>query len=198
MNKIVTRRSTATLLVILLAPFAATGQGNTIVFDNVGGWSVRTDPQREYRCFIEADYDNGSSVRAGFNTDNGRFYISIADYRWDWVEIGAPYTVSLQFDNEPAQNFDATGVVLETQYIQSGLQLDVPPEAEKGLVANFMYLSEMQLSYEDDGKSEGIETIDDIELTLGLFGTQRAIESLEGCQIRMAQTAQSTEFSALQ
>ncbi|MGD8808491.1 MAG: hypothetical protein PVG24_02740 [Gammaproteobacteria bacterium] len=186
-NKIIAARVTLALVAAALAPVAATAQGNTIVFDNVGGWTVRTDPAREYRCFIEADYDNGSSVRAGFNTDSGRFYITVADYRWDWVELGAPYVVSLQFDDEPALEFDATGVVLETDYIQPGLELVLPQELEDGIVAQFMYLTEMQLRHADGA-----------ELTLGLFGTQRAVESLEGCQIKMAQTAQSTEFSALQ
>jgi len=177
-----------TSLAIAVAPTAALAQGNTIVFDNVGGWTVRTDPAHEYRCFIEADYDNGSSVRAGFNTDSGNFYITVADYRWEWIELGVPYVVSLQFDEEPAQNFDATGVVLETQYVQPGLRIELPQEFEDSVVARFMHLAEMHLAHEEEGA----------ELTLGLFGTQRAVESLDGCQIRMAQTAESTEFSALQ
>lgn len=180
-------RVTMALLAAALAPVAASAQGNTIVFDNVGGWTVRTDPAREYRCFIEADYDNGSSMRAGFNSESGQFYITVADYRWDWIELGVPYVVSLQFDDEPAQEFEATGVVLETDYIQPGFELVLPQELEDSVVAQFMYLTEMQLRHGED-----------TELTLGLFGTQRAVESLEGCQIKMAQTAQSTEFSALQ
>lgn len=185
-KKILASRAAIALLAASLAPLTTVAQNNTIVFDSVGGWAVRTDPAREYRCFIEADYDNGSSVRAGFNSDDGHFYITVADYRWEWIELGVPYVVSLRFDDGPAQNFDAMGVVLETQYAQPGLQIDLPQELEESVVSQFMYLTEMHLTSEADAG-----------LTLGLFGTQRAVESLEGCQIAMARTAQSTELSAL-
>lgn len=164
---------------------AASAQKNTVVYDGIGGWTIRTDLDSDYHCFMEADYDNGSSVRAGFNSEAGEFYISIADYNWDWVEVGANYTVSLQFDDQPADSFSATGVVLETEYVQSGVRLHLPKETQDRLVSQFMNRGEMRLVYQDDDS-----------LTLGLHGTRRATLALEDCQTVMASTASSDELSA--
>ena len=186
MNANAARRTLITVIAAALAPVAAAGAENTLVFDNVGGWAVKTDLNREYRCFVEADYDNGSAVRAGFNSDDGRFYISVSDFNWDWVEVGVDYAVALAFDEEPAQELAATGIVLETQFVQSGVLLHVPAELADHVVSQFMYRNEMHLSYGEEAS-----------LTLGLVGTQRATEALETCQTTMARSAESTELSQL-
>ena len=181
---------------MLVAGFAAMAAGtipsvaqvseHTLIFANVGGWAVKADLNREYRCFVEADYDNGSAVRAGFNSDDGRFYLSIGDHSWSWVEVGQEYEVTLAFDEQPPQSFPATGVELETEYVQPGVRLSIPADQAQSVLSEFMYRNEMHLTHGDE-----------VTVTLGLYGTQRASESLQDCQATLAQSDTSTELSQL-
>ena len=186
MNKNVARRALTAIIATAMIPCGAIAAENTIVFDTIGGWVIKTDLDRDYRCYLEADYDNGAAVRAGFNSDDGRFYISVGQYEWDWAESGNEYTVELGFDDDPARELSATGIVLETEYVQSGVRLQVPAEQEQDVIAAFMYRSLMHLSWSEEHS-----------LTLGLYGTQRATEALETCQASMARAAGSSELSAV-
>jgi hypothetical protein len=168
---------------------AVSAEGNTYVYEDVGGWTIRTDVDRDYRCFAEAEYTNGSVVRAGFNSDDGNFYLSVGDYRWNWVETGTSYDINLAFDDGAQDAFKATGVTLDADYAYPGIRVDIPAEMQEKFVEQFMHGYEMHVMRDGD------ET-----LTLALVGSLRATRTLDDCQIAMVNavdaTATSTENSS--
>jgi hypothetical protein len=174
MNPRIACRASLPILLAFAAPSMLLGAENTIVFDVADGWTIRSDLNRGYRCFAEADYDNGSAVRAGFNSEDGSFYLSVADYGWNWIETGTAYTIALAFDDDPSVPLSATGIMLQTDYVQPGLRLDIPADTQEQLYAHFMNRAEMHVAHEDH-----------VSLTLGLVGTRRAMLLLEECQAAM-------------
>lgn len=165
--------------IMAVLPPGASAADNTYVYDDVSGWTIRTDVDRDYRCFAEAEYINGSVVRAGFNSDDGSFYMSVGDYSWDWVEEGVSYEIGIGFDDGSEEVFAATGTFVEADYTYPSVRVDVPDGQEQQFIRQFMDRREMHIAHGDD------------TLTLGLNGTRRATRTLDDCQLEMVSAAES-------
>jgi hypothetical protein len=169
--------SLGTILLAALAasaPFAASAQENTYLYETVSAWSIRSDADRGYRCYAEAEYFNGAVIRAGFNSEDGSFYMTVGEYSWDWIENGAAYDVEVGFDDGTKGQFRAIGTVVEGDYTYHSLRVQVPDAQEPQFIKQFMDRREMSIA-------RGDETL----LTLGLGGTRRATRTLGECQIAM-------------
>ena len=101
-------RSLVCLLGFAASPAIVLAEGATLIYGNVSGWTVHTDPNQSYRCFAEALYQEGSSMRIGFN-ENSDLYLSITDPSWVGTVAGREYVLELQFDEEDSQSYRARG-----------------------------------------------------------------------------------------
>ena len=103
--------ATAATAALCLLPVAAQAQ-QLEYWDEVGGWDVLVNPSLGYGCLIQAEYDNGTLVRIGFDLNEGAGYVTAYNYEWGDITEGAQYDVYLELDG---QGYDAmaTGIYLE-------------------------------------------------------------------------------------
>ena len=68
---------------LLCLPLFASADTGTLIYGNVSGWTVHTDPANNYRCFAEAEYEGGSTIRIGFESAaGGALYLALSDTSW--------------------------------------------------------------------------------------------------------------------
>ena len=76
------------------------------------GWDILIDPTLGNGCLIQAEYDDGSVVRIGFDRTQDAGYVTVFNTAWGDVEEGAAYPVSFALDSEE-YDAEATGMYLE-------------------------------------------------------------------------------------
>lgn len=171
-----TARNLAILGTLAALPSLSLGQSATLIYGNVNGWTVHTDPNQDYRCFAEALYEGGSALRIGFDADS-EMYVSIIDSSWSGTVAGEQYDVALQFDEESPATFSAVGVADD-----SGLSVTVPDGQRTQFLEDF---ANRYMVSAHRGDHEPV--------MLSLGGSLRATRMLDECQTLMASVAASSK-----
>lgn len=76
-----------------------------------GGWDVMIDPSLGDGCLIQAEYQDGSVVRIGFDRNEGSGYITAFNGNWGDIEEGASYPILFDLDGQE-YNGEAKGIYL--------------------------------------------------------------------------------------
>jgi len=167
-----TAHTLACLAAMASVPSISVGESATLIYGNVSGWTVHTDPNQDYRCFAEALYEGGSSIRIGFNADS-KLYLSITDSTWAGTVAGRQYELALQFDEETPATYKAVGADA------SGLSVTVPDSQLTAFRKDFSMRYTVSAQH---GDSEPV--------MLSLGGSYNATRMLEECQKLMAGVAE--------
>lgn len=76
------------------------------------GWDILIDPTLGNGCLIQAEYEDGSLVRIGFDHTQDSGYVTVFNGGWGDLEEGATYPVSFALDGEEYEA-EGTGMYLE-------------------------------------------------------------------------------------
>lgn len=168
--------SGATALVLLTSAGPSFAARDTFVYDIVAGWTVHTDRARDFACFMEAEFDGGSVLQAGYDDSSGGLYMAVADPAWGSITDGESYDVEIVFGEQSAWSGNATGISLENEANQQGLRFDV----EDGPADAFMQqlMGEYSVSVARGGGDP---------VTLSLDGSYAAALRLDECQQEMVE-----------
>lgn len=110
------RRGLRSLMVAALCMAPAAGSAQDLVtVGTVGVWDVLVDPTIGNGCLINAEFEDGSDVRIGFDPEQGNGYLMAMNAAWGDIEDDKTYPVS----------FDVDGQVYEGE--GKGLHLDGLP-----------------------------------------------------------------------
>ena len=110
------RRGLRSLMVAALCMVPAAGSAQDLVtVGTVGVWDVLVDPTIGNGCLINAEFEDGSDVRIGFDPEQGNGYLMAMNAAWGDIEDDKTYPVS----------FDVDGQVYEGE--GKGLHLDGLP-----------------------------------------------------------------------
>lgn len=63
-----------------------------------GGWDVMIDPTLGNGCLIQAEYNDGSVVRIGFDRNEGAGYVTAFNDAWGEIEEGETYPILFDLD----------------------------------------------------------------------------------------------------
>lgn len=159
-------------------PVMAFADGATLVYGNTSGWTVHTDPSTGYHCFAEAQYEGGSSIRIGFEANDGDLYLLLGDTSWSVRPGEAADALELQFDDQPPISFEPTAT-------DDALRVTVADEDRASFLEAFMASYSMNAHYGSH---------DVIMLSLG--GSMRATRMLQECQVTMARVGNTPEDKA--
>ena len=96
-----------------LAAFVATaGLAQTLEpWGTAGGWDILVDPSLGNGCLIQAEFQDGSVVRIGFDRTQDNGYITAFNSNWGAIEDGAEYDISYDLDGQEYTG-TATGIYL--------------------------------------------------------------------------------------
>ena len=97
-------------LLLCLAPFAAVAQ-DLEHWGEAGGWDVLIDPSLGDGCLIQAEYEDGSLVRIGFDRDAEAGYVTALNESWGDIEEGAVYPILFDLDGNEYEG-EAEGIWL--------------------------------------------------------------------------------------
>jgi len=76
-----------------------------------GGWDIMIDPSLGNGCLIQAEYQDGSVIRIGFDRNEGMGYLTAFNEEWGEIEEGADYGILFDLDGEEYEAV-ATGIYL--------------------------------------------------------------------------------------
>lgn len=101
----------ATIAVLGLPAGAEPPQDQTIPWKTVRGWDVSYYPATS-GCQAFAVFDGGTAFFIGFDGtgDTPMLDLSLLDRRWTALQPGAPYDITLQFDQEPPWTLQMSGI----------------------------------------------------------------------------------------
>jgi len=85
--------------------------GSLQAWGTAGGWDIMVDPSLGDGCLIQAEYQDGSVVRIGFDRNQGNGYVTVFNMNWGDIEEGASYPVAFALDNDDYSG-EATGMYL--------------------------------------------------------------------------------------
>ncbi|MBT9245826.1 hypothetical protein KM031_10745 [Gemmobacter fulvus] len=69
-------------------------------FDTVEGWEILVDPTVGNGCLINAEFEDGSDVRIGFDMAADSGYVLAANAAWGDIEQGATYPLTFSLDGD--------------------------------------------------------------------------------------------------
>ncbi len=69
-------------------------------FATVEGWEILIDPTIGNGCLINAQFEDGSDVRIGFDREANSGYLWASNEAWGDIEEGAAYPLSFSLDGE--------------------------------------------------------------------------------------------------
>jgi hypothetical protein len=98
----------ATLALALAAPLHAQ---SLEPWGHVEGWDVMIDPSLGNGCLIQAEYQDGSVVRIGFDRNQGMGYVTAFNEAWGDIVEGEIYPVLFDLDGQE-YNGEARGIYL--------------------------------------------------------------------------------------
>ncbi|MDO6523592.1 hypothetical protein Q4578_18505 [Shimia thalassica] len=75
------------------------------------GWDIMIDPSLGNGCLIQAEYQDGSVIRIGFDRNEGMGYLTAFNEEWGEIEEGADYGILFDLDGEEYEAV-ATGIYL--------------------------------------------------------------------------------------
>lgn len=103
-------RSLAVAALVAL-PGAVMAQ-DLVKVETVGVWDVLVDPTIGDGCLINAEFEDGSDVRIGFDAEKGNGYLMAMNDAWGDIEDGKTYPISFDVDGQ-VYDGEATGVHLD-------------------------------------------------------------------------------------
>lgn len=109
---------TALSAVMIVCMAALPARSETILWKDVGDWTIRMDPSMGNACYVSTSYEDGTILRLGFNFlgNTGRLYFSLGNAKWKSLEVGKDYPIRIQFDKESP--WEATASVIEIDTIR--------------------------------------------------------------------------------
>ncbi|GGW29055.1 hypothetical protein GCM10011452_16970 [Gemmobacter lanyuensis] len=84
---------------LLLSTASAQAQ-DLATFDSVEGWDILIDPTIGNGCLINAQFEDGSDVRIGFDMAANTGYVWASNAAWGDIEEGKSYPLSFSLDGE--------------------------------------------------------------------------------------------------
>lgn len=156
---------------LLLLPLVVAAQGRTLVFGNVSGWVIHTDPAKEFTCFAEARYEGDSWLRIGYAHAGSGGFLAISDPDWLAKLEASDSMVQIAFD-------DADPVSFSRSESQAGgaVSINLADAEQSGFMDDF------SRSY-----SITVRVGDGEPLMLSLGGSMGAVRMLNECQVSMKQ-----------
>ena len=133
-------------------------------FDTVEGWDILIDPTIGNGCLINAQFEDGSDVRIGFDREANSGYLWASNEAWGDIEEGASYPLSFSLDGEVYKG-EGTGL-----YIDDMPGVDIPFDSMDFLLA-VAQKNIMELSTESGPV-----------MTINLAGTDAALARAIECQ----------------
>jgi hypothetical protein len=101
--------TTLTLLKLTCA-FALIGSAamaqDLVPYSEAGGWSVVVDTTLGNGCLLTSEFEDGSTVRIGFDRNAGNGYVAAFNADWGDIEDGTAYPLTFLLDEE---SYDAEG-----------------------------------------------------------------------------------------
>lgn len=97
------------LAAALVVPCTMMAQ-DLVVVDSVGVWDVLVDPTVGNGCLINAEFEDGSDVRIGFDAEQGNGYLMATNDAWKGIEEGKSYPIKFDVDGSVYEG-NATGIV---------------------------------------------------------------------------------------
>jgi hypothetical protein len=85
---------------------------------SAGGWDIMIDASLGDGCLIQAAYQDGSTVRIGFDRNRGTGYVTAFNDAWGEIEEGVEYSILFDLDGS---EYDGTA---------EGIYLDGVPGAD--------------------------------------------------------------------
>ena len=133
-------------------------------FATVEGWEILIDPTIGNGCLINAQFEDGSDVRIGFDREANSGYLWASNEAWGDIEEGAAYPLSFSLDGEVYKG-EGKGL-----YIDEMPGVDIPFDSMEFLLA-LAEKNSMELST-DSGPV----------MTINLAGTDAALARAIECQ----------------
>lgn len=163
------------LAAILLAGLAIKAfAGNALVFGNVSGWTVYTDPEQAYSCFAEVEYEGGTLVRIGEDAEVDGLYLSITDPAWRGIVARQEHAARLSFDDAGESTATGTGLANASRGT-GGIRLHLSAESREAFVSEFRASHTLTITI------AGQQPLD-----LSLAGSLRATDMLRDCESSMS------------
>lgn len=96
------------LLTGAVAQPAASQGTRPSTWDQVGGWHIGVDPSMDDSCFARINYQDGTSLRIGFDVKHQTVHFVIANSGWEPLEVGKVYPVFVVFDDRKSHEVSLT------------------------------------------------------------------------------------------
>jgi len=96
---------------LFVVPCAGMAQ-DLVKVETVGVWDVLVDPTIGNGCLINAEFEDGSDVRIGFDPENGNGYLMAMNAAWGDIEDDKTYPVSFDVDGQ-VYNGEGKGLHLD-------------------------------------------------------------------------------------
>ena len=94
---------TAAAALVLACCAGAVMAQDLVPYSEAGGWNVAVDPTLGNGCLLTSEFEDGSTVRIGFDATKGNGYIAAFNEGWGEIEDGTMYPVNFMLDD---QNYD--------------------------------------------------------------------------------------------
>lgn len=102
---------TAAAALVLACCAGAVMAQDLVPYSEAGGWNVAVDPTLGNGCLLTSEFEDGSTVRIGFDATKGNGYIAAFNEGWGEIEDGSVYPVSFLLDDEQYEG-EAHGIHL--------------------------------------------------------------------------------------
>lgn len=135
-----------------------------VPYSEAGGWAVAVDPTLGNGCLLSSEFEDGSSVRIGFDRTAGNGYVAASNAAWGDITDGTDYPISFLLDEE---KYDGNA---------KGIHLDDLP----GVLVTFDsmdFLTDLASRSVMTLQSEGTDV-----MSIDLSGTDEAIAETIACQ----------------
>ena len=76
-----------------------------------GNWDILVDPSLGNGCLIQAEFQDGSLVRIGFDRNTDQGYVTAFNDNWGDIQAGTEYPITYDIDNQTYEG-TATGIIL--------------------------------------------------------------------------------------
>lgn len=104
--------SAGLLLAAALTMSGAAVAQDLVTLGSVGVWDVMVDPTVGNGCLINAEFEDGSDVRIGFDAESGGGYLMAMNNAWGDIEDDKSYPITLDVDGSIYEG-EAVGLHLD-------------------------------------------------------------------------------------
>jgi len=99
-------------LAALLLSGATVQAQDLVTVGEVGPWGVYVDPTLGNGCLINAEFEDGSDVRIGFDVESEGAYMIAANPAWGEIVEGETYPLSFDLDGSEYEG-EGTGIYID-------------------------------------------------------------------------------------